>query len=254
MAGEAMKGKYSVAEYIAKNTEISFVYNPVHDLESLWWVGLYSISWQYPAPFTKIIHHSQNSSVNVNSTVTPRIEYRYKDFTDQERKQFEKILEWAEEMFPSFYNWPDFESRMQEIHNPGSPTHRMQGVYPAVIHSFGRCLNLMRQCISLAYKQIQRNLPHPQASYFVDVLRVPNLSKESPSEADQLSVHDMILQIFARPTHQAYLEDAILWPIDSQPEVYREFLMRGEARERLRPRKHPHGYLNMDADEVCHED
>ena len=48
---------YSVdlENYFLKKTSGSFRYNPLHDIELLWWIGVWTITWDYGEPAVRTV-------------------------------------------------------------------------------------------------------------------------------------------------------------------------------------------------------
>lgn len=242
MAGEAMKRKYSVLEYLKRNNKIPFIYNPIHDLESLWWTGVYCIFFHYPPSVNNI---SQSESWNFNSTDLEHIEQIQMD---------------AQELFPvSRYGPLVYDLRMEEIHDETRFESRIvRDNYPAVIQAFGSSLNNIRQCISWAYEEIQSGLPRSDAAYFIDVLRIADPTiisdgRRTPASGNvEASVHDQVLQILEvlgqAPAMQV---DVTLWPSDSTEKQRNDWSETHLVKSRLRTRKEPRGFIIVESE---HED
>lgn len=251
MAGEAMKRKYSVTEYMKQNSKIPFIYNPIHDLESLWWTGVYCVLYHYPASF--------NNITQLDSTSGSQDKYR--DFNSTELEHINQMQVHGQELFPSIYGPLVYDFRMEEIHDETRFESRIQDNYPAVIQAIGLSLNNIRQCISWAYQEIQSGLPRPDAAYFTDVLRIADptiISNGSKTPADksvQASVHDRVLQILEILGQAPGMQvDVTLWPLDSTEKERNDWTKTHLLKSRLRTRKQPHGFINMDSEQICYED
>ena len=58
MAGEVIRGRYTHQPEFQ-----NFAHNPIHDLESLWWVGVWCMMWHYPVSDTHEIEPSKKEHI-----------------------------------------------------------------------------------------------------------------------------------------------------------------------------------------------
>lgn len=224
MAGEVARGRYTHNPNFKE-----FAHNPIHDLESLWWVGVWCMMWHYPVPDDEEVDPENKDHINL-------------------------MIEHGTELFPS-YHMPADDTRIQEIDSPTSYAARGAAGYPVPIIGILVRLNDIRQCISWAHMKTQKQLPRVDASYFTEVLRIAdpvgNTSDDEdndPSDAPKrrASIYRMIGAKLTQKVGDSDLPDQLLWPLHSIDD-HTKWL---QTKAHPKRRNHGHGIVNMDIHEV----
>lgn len=224
MSGEVASGKYTY-----RPQHNIFLHNPVHDLESLWWVGVWCLMWHYPVPERQEIDDPAKD---------PHIT---------------RMKEHGIKLFPSYHS-QKVDTRIKEIHSQKRYTSRSISRYPDEIRAMISRMDLFRQCVSWAHRKTQDELPRNNASYFSKVLSV-----NDPAQTDDnrvlnkhaLSIFDMITCKLETP-FKFYDEDGkevqphnyLLWPLDAM-EKYNVWLSTQERPEAGELRR---GIVNLNGD------
>ncbi|KJA27947.1 hypothetical protein HYPSUDRAFT_156193 [Hypholoma sublateritium FD-334 SS-4] len=222
MSGEVARGRYT-----HQPTFEAFAHNPIHDLESLWWVGVWCTMWHYPVPDDEEVGDSKQEHINL-------------------------MLTHGNQLFPSYHGVAE-QTRIDEIYSPVTYRRRGLGQYDKPMKSFISRLERFRQCIAWAHRKTQKLLPRNDASYFTDVLRVSdplmvsatdlhNVEDDNPENVGRMRpVFDMIYIILTRTVVGMGVPDQLLWPLDSIKQ-HSDWL---KTKKYPEPRIHAHGAVNV---------
>ncbi|KJA27032.1 hypothetical protein HYPSUDRAFT_198334 [Hypholoma sublateritium FD-334 SS-4] len=196
-----MSEEVACGKYTFQPQHKFFLHSPVHDLESLWWVGVWCLMWHYP--------------VSERRPVDPV----KKDHMDLMRDHGMKL-------FPSHHT-PANARRINEIHSLTTYTSRSMEAteYPDEIFAMISRMDLFRQCISWAHKTTQAELPRNDASYFSDVLYINDPAQTTIRRVlnkHALPIFDMVTSKLKTPFHFEDKDgkvvpphDYLLWPLDA---------------------------------------
>ena len=223
MSGEVARGKYTHQPAFEP-----FMHNPIHDLESLWWVGVWCMMWHYPVSDTEELDSSKDQHIS-------------------------QMLAYGNLLFPTYHGVAE-QIRIDEIVSPTTYRRRGLAEFDKPIKSFISRLERFRQCIAWAHRKIQKELPRRDASYFTNVLRVSdplkvkvsnkeNVEDDNPANAAKMKpVFDMVHLILTRTVLPGIdTPDQLLWPLDSIKQ-HSDWLKTKKCPE---PRKHAHGAVNV---------
>lgn len=221
MAGEVARGQYTHQPNFKP-----FAHNPVHDLESLWWVVVWCMIWHYPVPEDSALPEAKHNHVA-------------------------QMKEHGMKLFPSYHTWD--KTRLLEIDSHQLYARRANGYNDPPITAIHLRLDHIRQCISWAHQATQKSLPR-SASYFTEDLLVADpyhisiqQEKLNLPQINRLPVYDMIMaKVKARVADLSY-PDRCLWPLDSIAQ-HSEWLRTKRLPVHL-PRSQASGPVNMDYEE-----
>lgn len=219
MAGEVIRGQYTHQPAFK-----GFAHNPIHDLESLWWVGVWCMMRHYPVSDSLELEPSQ-------------------------KEHIAQMTNYGNELFPTYHDLTD-DTRIQEVDSQTNYRTRGMTNYSTPIAAMIVRLDDFRQCIAWAHQRTQKQLPRT-ASYYTDVLLVPDPSQTLTDDEDtephvkRLSVYEMITARLSEKVEGIAIPNTLLWPLEST-ESHSEWL---KTKARPQPRTHSHGILNMDAQE-----
>ncbi len=208
MSGEVARGKYTY-----RPLHKVFLHNPVHDLESLWWVGVWCLMWHYPVSGRQLVDPAK-------------------------KKHTDRMKEHGIKLFPSYHS-PGNDRRIDEIHHPTKYSTRSPSQYPNEIKAMLSRMDLFRQCVSWGHKRTQDDLPRNEASYFSDDLSINDPAESVESlvlDKDALPIFDMITCkletpfTFKKGGQLVQPHDYLLWPLDAM-EKYETWL-----KTQVRPR------------------
>ncbi len=219
MSGEVARGRYT-----DRPEHKNFLHNPIHDLESLWWVGVWCLMWHYPVS-------------------------EYQHVSPSEKEHIDKMKEHGMKLFPS-YHQPLSDRRITEIHSQVKYRRRDVRSYPLSIKVMIARMNDIRQCISWAHQRIQRALPRDDASYFSDVLCVADpsttVSDMDTENHPRLPIFEMVISKLERVISGIGVPNDLLWPLESIDD-HKEWL-KSRTRLKLREEDNGTGVINFKLD------
>ena len=219
MAGEVIRGRYTHQPEFQ-----NFAHNPIHDLESLWWVGVWCMMWHYPVSDTHEIEPSKKEHIT-------------------------QMTNYGKVLFPTYHELTD-DTRIQEVDSQTTYRKRGMSKYPRPIAAMIVRLDDFRQCIAWAHRKTQMQLPRT-ASYFNDVLLVADPAKTLTDDENleplrmRLPVYEMITTKLSEQVGGYAIPNTLLWPLESI-DSHSDWL---KTKAHPEPRIHAHGILNMDAQE-----
>ena len=222
-----MSGEVACGKYTYRPQHKIFLHNPVHDLESLWWVGVWCLMWHYPVPGRPIGKPADNPHIA-------------------------RMKEHGAKLFPSYHS-PTSGTRNKEIHSQTKYTSRSLSQYPDEIKAMISRMDLFRLCVSWAHRRTQEELPRNDASYFWTDLSVNDPAQATDSrflDEHALPIFDMITSKlhttfpFIRGGQLVQPRDYLLWPLDAmeQYNTWLETQVRPEVKELRR------GVVNLNGD------
>ena len=195
-----MSGEVTCGKYTYQPQHKVFLHNPVHDLESLWWVGVWCLMWHYPVPERRSVGPDKDPHIKI-------------------------MKEHGVKLFPSHHS-PVNDTRTREIHHMTRYSSRStdDSLYPDEIFAMVSRMDLFRQCISWGHRATQEELPRNDASYFSKVLRINDPAETTSSrilDKHALPMFDMVtckLEThfpFHRDGKEVEPRDYTLWPLNA---------------------------------------
>lgn len=191
MAGEVARGKYTHRLDFKR-----FAHNIIHDLESLWWIGVWCMMWHYPVPDDA-------------------------EFDPSKRAHVTRMIAHGTKLFPP-YNRRGNDAVLEEVFSPTQYRRRLVSSYPPHIRGMIARLERFRQCVSWAHGMTQKALPRDDVAYFASDLRsaycgATEADDDEPEDAHgkQLSIFDVVIAGLERDVEGLGIPDERLWPLGS---------------------------------------